>query len=686
MDFTSMVFSFVVFEVFMDKARYLELCKLITQYNKEYYVNDNPSVEDVVYDALYKELLSCESEHPEWVTSESPTQRVGGTSSDLFEKVEHLAPMLSLKTETDNGVEGAIRFHTRMKELIGLPFIEYCAEVKYDGLALDLTYEWGVLKTAATRGDGKVGENVTANAMVVSGIPHYLDRRDIKHLCIRGEVVIHKDTFEKFNEMLTARGEKTFANPRNMAAGSLRQLDSNVTAERGLVFYAYSVGYDSGWYEKPKTHSKVLSALRDWGFNLADRYMSIFECEDHKLLMSFHSMIERQRDSIPFEIDGVVYKVNSLALQNELGAISREPIWAVAHKFDPPQAVTRLERIDVQVGRTGKITPVARLNPVKVGGTVINNSTLHNVFEVRKKKIRAGQLIRIRRAGDVIPEIVGPAPVQSTEYLPNFRMPECCPDCGTKLVREKGSRDYRCPNTISCQTQLIGAVEHFVSRRCMDIKGFGEETAMNLVTLGVIKNLADIYKLTNKDLIPSGLGPVQRSNLLKAIDGSKSCTRQRFIFALGIRFVGEGTSIRIAQCTNSIEEFMSLKYENLTDIDDIGPTTAQAIVEYLQNEKSRSLLIELSSYMSFKEGKAVEVTHDKFKGISIAVTGSFEGYSRDQLKEKILSMGGKVATTVSPKTNYLIAGEGAGTKLLVANRLKIPVITPEGIDDFFKST
>ena len=668
----------------MEKARYLELCNLIRQYNKEYYVNDAPTVSDVVYDALYKELLSCESEHPEWISPDSPTQRVGGEASNLFEPVKHLAPMLSLKTETDNGVEGAIRFHNRMKELIGLPFIEYCAEVKYDGLALDLTYEWGILKTAATRGDGVTGENVTSNAMVIATIPHRLPRTDIKHICIRGEVVIHKDVFAKYNRDLEAKGEKTFANPRNMAAGSMRQLDSRVTSERGLTFYAYFVGYDDGWYDKPKTHSMVLSTLRDWGFQLGDRYMSIVECEDHRLLFSFHSTIERQRDSIPFEIDGVVYKVNSLALQNELGFISREPIWAIAHKFDPPQAVTRLIGIDVQVGRTGKITPVARLNPVKVGGVVVSNSTLHNIFEVRKKRIRPGHMVNIRRAGDVIPEIVGPA-LHLCNYYPNFRMPANCPDCGTKLIREKGSRDYRCPNTISCKTQLIGAVQHFVSRRCMDIVGFGEETAVSLVTLGVIKNLADIYKLDNEKLIPSGLGPVQRSKLLKAIEASKSCTLQRFIYALGIRHVGEGTSIRLSACISTVEELASMSYDNLKDIDDVGPTTAQSIVDYIRNEKSRALLFELASFMSFTKGTAI-VVQDKFKGMSIAVTGSFTGYTRDQLKEKILSMGGKVATTISPKTNYLIAGEGAGTKLLVAQRLKIPVITPDGVDDFFKST
>ena len=295
--------------------------------------------------------------------------------------------------------------------------------------------------------------------------------------------------------------------------------------------------------------------------------MTIVECEDHRLLFSFHSTIERQRDSIPFEIDGVVYKVNSLALQNELGFISREPVWAVAHKFDAPMVVTRMIGIDVQV---------ARLNPVKVGGVVVSNSTLHNIFEVRKKRIRPGHMVNIRRAGDVIPEIVGPA-VRTDEYYPNFRMPANCPDCGTKLIREKGSRDYRCPNTISCKTQLIGAVQHFVSRRCMDIVGFGEETAVSLVTLGVIKNLADIYKLDNEKLIPSGLGPVQRSKLLKAIEASKSCTLQRFIYTLGVRHVGEGTSIRLSACISTVEEFASMSYDNLKDIDDVGPTTAQSV-------------------------------------------------------------------------------------------------------------
>lgn len=670
----------------MDKARYLELCNLIRQYNKEYYVDDSPTVQDVVYDALYKELLSYESEHPQWVTTDSPSQRVGGSVSNLFEPVKHMAPMLSLKTETDNGVEGAIRFHNRMKELTGLKSVEYCVEVKYDGLALDLTYEWGILKTAATRGDGQTGENVTNNAMVIKNIPHRLPRSDIKHVCIRGEVVIHKDVFEKYNQVLQLKGEKTFANPRNMAAGSLRQLDSNVTAGRGLVFYAYSVGYDDGWYDKPRTHSFVLSELRDWGFTIADKFMSIVDCEDHRLLFSFHNTIDRQRESIPFEIDGVVYKVNSLALQSQLGFISREPIWAIAHKFDPPQAVTRLLSIDVQVGRTGKITPVARLNPVKVGGVVVSNSTLHNVFEIRKKKIKPGQLVSIRRAGDVVPEIVGPAADITGKYKPNFRMPKDCPDCGTKLVREGGSRDYRCPNTISCQTQLIGAVQHFVSRRCMDIDGFGEETAVSLVTLGVIKTLVDIYKLTDLDLQKAELGPKQRSKLLTAIDASKKCTRQRFIYALGIRFVGEGTSIRVCACTNSIEEIMSLSLQDLQDIDDIGPITAQSIAEYIHNPLSRKLLIELISYMSFVEGQSVLVVQDKLKGMSVAVTGSFINYTRDQLKDKIVSMGGKFASTISPKTNYLIAGEGAGTKLLVAKRLKIPVITPDGIDDFFKST
>ncbi|HET8871483.1 MAG TPA: NAD-dependent DNA ligase LigA, partial [Aquabacterium sp.] len=511
-----------------------------------YYVLDEPEIPDAEYDRLYRQLTELEEAHPELRTPDSPTQRVLGTVLEGFAPVRHAVPMLSIRTETDTEASGAVAFDARVRRELELtpedPPVEYAAELKFDGLAINLRYEDGILVCAATRGDGEVGENVTQNIRTIGQIPLKLNGHAPRVLEVRGEVYMRRDDFEQLNERQRAKGDKTFVNPRNAAAGAVRQLDPAIAAQRPLSFYAYGLGQVEGW-QLPETHSGVLDALLKFGLPVCSHRAIAQGAQGPEGLIAFHQTIGKQRDQLPFDIDGVVYKVNRLDLQERLGFVTREPRWAVAHKYPAQEQLTQVESIDVQVGRTGKLTPVARLKPVFVGGVTVTNATLHNLFEMRRKRVRVGDTVIVRRAGDVIPEVVGVVTGDRPRYVPNFRMPSNCPVCGSEVVRERGEVDHRCTGGLFCAAQRKQALLHFAQRRAMDIEGLGEKLVDQLIDSGLVRSLPDLYKLGIAKLaVLDRMADKSAQNVVLALEKSKQTTLPRFLFSLGIRHVGEATA------------------------------------------------------------------------------------------------------------------------------------------------
>lgn len=591
-------------------ARVKQLREEIETHNYRYYVLDAPTIPDAEFDRLFRELQALEGEYPELVTPESPTQRVGGRPLDQFEPVHHAVPMLSIRTETDTQSSGAENFDSRVRKALGLgkgdPAVEYAAELKFDGLAVNLRYENGVLVRAATRGDGETGEDVTQNIRTIRHIPLHL-KTDLPPpvLEVRGEVFMRHADFERLNDAQRRAGDGTFLNPRNVAAGSLRQLDPAVTAQRPLSFYAYGIGETRGW-DMPMRHSELLDAIRALGIPVcAERVVAIGAAG----LVAFHHAIEAKRDTLPFDIDGVVYKVNDLALQNRLGFVAREPRWAVAHKFPAQEEITEVLDIEVQVGRTGAITPVARLKPVFVGGVTVSNATLHNEDEVRRKDIRVGDTVIVRRAGDVIPEVVGVVPGKrhaGTEHFDLLKQWPFCPECGSKIIRvvkEKKLKTkvnyreeaaYRCIGGLSCKAQRKQAILHFASRKAMDIEGLGEKIVDQLVDTELIKTPADIYKLTAKQLSNlERMGNLSSENLLKAIEESKKTNLARFVFALGIPEVGESTAKDLARYLGNLEKIMEALPETLEYIPNVGIEIANAIHEFFADSHNHEVIFRL---------------------------------------------------------------------------------------------
>lgn len=635
------------------------------QWAHEYYVLDAPTVPDGEYDRVYQQLEALEGAYPALVTPDSPTQRVIGAVLDGLTPVRHAVPMLSIQTETDNEATGAMAFDQRVRKELGLDAsaaaIEYVAEPKFDGLAMNLRYENGRLVQATTRGDGEVGEDVTHNIRTIRQIPLSLpaDRNVPPVVEVRGEVHMAKADLEKLNARQQAAGAKTFANPRNAAAGSVRQLDSSIAAQRPLSFFAYGLGEitppEQGGPDFG-THYAMLQTLRSWGFPVAPQVALARGASE---LVAFHQRIGAERANLPYEIDGVVYKVNSLALQRRLGFKSREPRWAVAHKYPAQEMPTLMEAIDVQVGRTGKLTPVARLAPVQVGGVVVTNATLSNLFDIRKKGVRVGDQVIVRRAGDVIPEVVGRVPGERPVYVPNFRMPRTCPICASAVVREKGEANHRCTGGLFCGAQRKEAILHFAHRRAMDIEGLGDKLVDQLVDGQVVRVLPDLYRLGLSSLAAlDRMAEKSAQNVLAALEKSKSTTLQRFLFGLGIRNVGESTARDLAKHFGKLDAIMDASVEELLQVKDVGPVVADSIHTFFAQPHNREVVEQLRACgVHWEEGEPVEKAPQILAGLTVVLTGTLPTLGRDVAKDMLEAAGAKVSGSVSKK-NQLCGGRG----------------------------
>jgi DNA ligase (NAD+) len=662
------------------------LRELLHHHAHQYYVLDAPEVPDAEYDKLFHELQALEEQHPELLVPDSPTQRVGGRVLEGFAKVRHRVPMLSIRTETDIEASGARNFDGRVRRELGLKEgdapIEYVAELKFDGLAISLRYEGGVLVQAATRGDGEIGEDVTQNIRTVGQIP--LRLRDAPAVLeVRGEVFMRRDDFERLNELQRekiargAKNEKTFVNPRNAAAGAVRQLDPGIARQRPLSFFAYGWGEIVGG-PAFETHHAVLMALKAWGFPVSDRLVVASGADD---LIAYHQAVGRERDALPFDIDGVVYKVNSLALQKQLGFVTREPRWAVAHKFPAQEQLTTVESIDVYVGRTGKLTPVARLQPVFVGGVTVTNATLHNEDEARRKDVRIGDTVIVRRAGDVIPEVVAVVADKRRPGALAFTMPRTCPVCGSEAVREEGEADYRCTGGLFCSAQRKHAILHFAQRRALDIEGLGEKLVDQMVEAGVIRTLPDLYRLGLANLVAlERMGEKSAQNVLAALEKSKQTTLPRFLYGLGIRHVGESTARDLARHFGNLDGIMDASVERLLEVPDVGPIVAESLHAFFQQPHNREVIEQLRACgVQWEEGAPAVQAPKPLSGKTVVLTGTLPTLSREEAKEMLEAAGAKVAGSVSKKTDYVIAGAEAGSKLDKARELGVAVLDEDGL-------
>jgi DNA ligase (NAD+) len=657
--------------------RYAFLQKELARLEHAYYVLDTPLLPDSEYDRLYRELLEIEATHPEWVTSESLSQRVGGAALKEFDSVEHVVPMLSL----NNAFEDAelIAFDRRCREGLEAKQVNYAGELKFDGLAISLRYENGSLVRAATRGDGASGEDVTANIKTVRAIPLRLLGKNIPAVLeVRGEVFMYLDDFQKMNQLAAAQGQKEFANPRNAAAGSLRQLDSKITAKRPLSFFAYGLGAlePQGWL--PATHEELLNRYADLGLPVCPERKILKSVEE---MLAFYHEIEAKRDSLPYDIDGIVYKVNSIAEQNALGFVSRAPRFALAHKFPAQEALTTVLGIDVQVGRTGAITPVARLAPVEVGGVTVTNATLHNEDEVKRKDVRVGDTVSVRRAGDVIPEVVSVIHERRPKGTAQFVIPTRCPVCDSHIERLADEAVARCSGGLFCGAQRKQALIHFAHRRALDIEGLGEKIVDQLVDQNLVRTPADLYKLGFSALANlERMGEKSADNLIQAINQSRSTTLARFIFALGIRHVGETTAKDLANHYQSMHALMDASLEDLLTVKDVGPVVADSIVSFMAEAHNREVIEQLlASGMQLSVEK--RVISAAVAGKIFVLTGTFPTLSRDQAKDLLERAGAKVAGSVSKKTDYVVAGADAGSKLTKAEEFGIAVIDEQAMLD-----
>ncbi|CAN7622874.1 NAD-dependent DNA ligase LigA [Pseudorhodoferax sp. LjRoot39] len=664
-------------------AQAQQLKALLRRYAHRYYVLDDPEVPDAEYDRIYQQLEALETAWPELVTADSPTQRVIGAVLEGLTPVRHAVPMLSIKTETDTTPAGALKFDTSVRNALKLaedaPALAYAAELKFDGLAINLRYEQGELVQAATRGDGETGEDVTHTIRTIKSIPNYLKHGNVPVLEVRGEVFMRRDDFEALNERQRESGGKTFVNPRNAAAGVVRQLDAGIAQQRPLSFFAYGLGEVQGW-DAPATHSATLDALATMGVPVnKDRQV----VQGAQGLADFHALIAAARDSLPFDIDGVVYKVDDRALQQQLGFKSREPRWAVAHKYPAQEQITRLNGIEIQVGRTGKLTPVAKLEPVFVGGTTVSNATLHNLFEIRRKRVRVGDRVIVRRAGDVIPEVVGVVPGPREGYVPNFRMPRQCPVCGSAVVREPDGVNHRCSGGLFCPAQRKQALLHFAGRRAMDIEGLGDKLVDQLVDGGLIRTLPELYKLgVGKLSMLERMADKSAMNLVQALEASKTTTLGRFLYALGIRHIGESTAKDLAKHFGRLDPIMDATLEQLLEVNDVGPIVAQSLRTFFEQPHNREVVEQLRAagvHWPESEGLAAQRVPLPLAGKTFVLTGTLPTLSRDAAKERLEAAGAKVAGSVSKKTDYVVAGEEAGSKLEKAQQLGIAVLDEAGM-------
>lgn len=647
----------------------------IAQADHNYYLLDRPTLPDAEYDRLMRELQALEAEHPKLVSSDSPTQRVSGAASREFRQVRHAAPMLSLNnafTEAEVTTFDVRARDALMRAGIEASELEYACELKFDGLAVNLRYENGELVLGATRGNGAVGEDVTANIRTIRAVPVQLAGGAPEVLEVRGEVVMFKREFERLNERQRANEAREYSNPRNAAAGALRQLDPRITAERSLRFFAYGLGELRGAAE-PATHS----ALLDWLLSLR-----IPVARERAIVtgvagcMQFYQTVGQRRAGLAYEIDGVVYRVNARACQQTLGYVSRAPRFAIAHKFPAQEAITQLTGIDVQVGRTGALTPVARLTPIFVGGVNVTNATLHNEDEIRRKDIRIGDTVTVRRAGDVIPEVVAVVPERRPPNARVFCMPTECPVCGSQVYREEGEAVARCTGGLVCAAQRKQALRHFASRRALDIDGLGDKLIEQLVDQGLVRTPADLFKLSVATLSElDRMAEKSAANLAAAFERARSTTLERFIYALGIRHVGESTARDLARHFGMLAPIMQATEAELLQVTDIGPVVAASIAHFFAEPHNREVVEQLrAAGVHWPESEPVRAPSGRLAGMIFVITGTLPTLKRDEAKERIEVAGGKVAGSVSKKTNYVVAGEDAGSKLAKANELGVTII------------
>ncbi|MEW6168377.1 MAG: NAD-dependent DNA ligase LigA [Pseudomonadota bacterium] len=662
------------------------------EHDYRYYVLDDPIILDAEYDRLFDELRQLEREYPELLAPDSPTQRVGGAARADFAPVRHRLPMLSLRKVT---TEEELRdFDRRVRQLLGVDIVDYVGEPKLDGLAVSLIYEDGALVRGATRGDGETGEDVTANLKTIGAIPLRLrdpEKRVPPVLEVRGEVYLPLAGFKRWVDEATARGERVPVNPRNAAAGSLRQLDPAITAKRPLAFYAYGIGHVEGW--RPRLHSQVLEHLRAWGFPLSELIERVRGADGAQ---RYFEAMQARRAKLAFDIDGVVFKLDDLAGQDELGTVSREPRWAVAYKFAAEEAETVVEDIDFQVGRTGALTPTARLRTVFVGGAHVSNATLHNLDEVARKGVMIGDWVIVRRAGDVIPEVKEVVLAKRPEHARALKVPERCPVCGSPVVREVGDPVARCTGGLTCPAQLTRALQHFASRRALDIEGLGEKLLGQLIEQGLVRKSSDIYHLDVKRLAElERMGEKSAQNLIDAIERSKDTTLARFIYALGIPQVGEATAQALAAHFGTLEALTEAaladaptadapnlkdkeRFPQLRKVPDVGPEVARLISQWFAQEKHRALIEELRrAGVRWPDTKAP--VEGPLSGKTFVLTGALPGMTRDEATALIEAHGGKVSGSVSKKTDYVVAGADAGSKLAKAEKLGVAVLDLDGL-------
>ncbi|MBY4839404.1 NAD-dependent DNA ligase LigA [Pantoea sp. DY-5] len=640
-----------------------------------YHVMDTPEIPDAEYDRLMVQLRELESAHPDLITPDSPTQRVGAAPLAAFEQVRHEVPMLSLDNTFDEA--GFLAFNKRVRDrLKSTDELTYCCELKLDGLAVSLLYEDGLLVRAATRGDGTTGENITANVRTIHAIPLRLHGDNIPaRVEVRGEVFITESGFEKLNEEARRTGAKVFANPRNAAAGSLRQLDPRITAKRPLTFFCYGFGLLEGG-EMPASHWQRLQQFKAWGLPVTDRIRLAHSADE---VLAFYRQVEQERPSLGFDIDGVVIKVDSQALQEQLGFVARAPRWAVAFKFPAQEQMTFVRDVEFQVGRTGAITPVARLEPVQVAGVVVSNATLHNADEIARLGLRIGDKVVIRRAGDVIPQVVNVVESERPAETREIVFPSHCPVCGSDVERVEGEVVTRCTGGLICGAQRKEALKHFVSRRAMDVDGMGDKIIDQLVEKEYVLTPADLFRLTAGKLTGlERMGPKSAQNVVDALEKAKSTTLARFLYALGIREVGEATAANLANHFGELEKVMNADLDALIEVQDVGKVVATHVRNFMDEESNRAVIRDLTEEIGVHwpqvEVVNVEEIDSPFAGKTVVLTGSLSQMNRDDAKERLVALGAKVSGSVSKKTDLLIAGEAAGSKLAKAQELGIPVI------------
>ncbi len=664
-----------------DKARSLR--ELLERYNYAYHALDTPEVSDAKYDALLQDLRDLEREHPELITPDSPTQRVGASPLVAFGEIKHRVPMLSL----DNAFsEQEVRdFDRRVRERLNTSEpIRYSAEPKLDGLAVSATYENGRFTQGATRGDGETGEDITQNLRTIAALPLRLRGKGFPRVLeVRGEVFMPRERFERFNAQAAVRGDKVFVNPRNAAAGSLRQLDARITAQRPLDIFIYGTGHVQDG-SLPVTHGQTMQSLRNWGFKLCPESRIVESLEE---CLRYYEEIGARRDALPYQIDGVVYKVDELELRRRLGFVARAPRWAIAHKYPAEEEITVIRDIEFQVGRTGALTPVARLAPVFVGGVTISNATLHNMDEVERKDVRIGDSVVVRRAGDVIPEVVRVMIERRPASAVKVLLPGQCPVCGSPVVRDEQQAVARCTGGRSCAAQRVEEIKHFAARRALDIQGLGDKLIEQLSASGIVKSPADLWDLQADQLQQlERMGEKSAQKILKSIQASKRTTFPRFLYALGIRDVGEATASALAQHFETLEALQSASKEQIEEVPDVGPVVARNVVAYLQEPENRRLLERLRAAGVTWPAIVRASAAGGLAGKTLVLTGTLSGMSREAAQAAIMDAGGKVTGSVSAKTSYVVAGTDPGSKLKKANDLGVAILDEAGLLELLRSS